>query len=96
MRSRKLQALDFIKRYFAGFGQSPSLSELAAHLGVSVKRAHDLVEQLSDEEQIERVRGKTRGIRLPDRREEISEADVMVRLAQLGWHIADAGPSPGS
>jgi SOS-response transcriptional repressor LexA len=91
MRSRKLQALDFIKRYYAQWGYSPSLSEIAAELGVSKKRAHGLVQQLSDDAQIRVVAGKQRGIVLPDRREEISEADVLLRLRQLGWRVAGAG-----
>jgi SOS-response transcriptional repressor LexA len=88
MRSRKLQALDFIKRYFAQWGQSPSLDEIAGALGVSKQRAAELVHQLSLDLQIRRVRGKTRGITLIDRSEEISEADVLLRLAGLGWQLA--------
>ena len=87
MSSRKLQALDFIKRYFAQWGHSPTLSEIAAELGISAKRAHDLVHRLSDEKMIEQIAGKTRGIRLVDKGEQLSEADVLVRLAGLGWKI---------
>lgn len=87
MSSRKLLALDFIKRYFARWGHSPTLGELAADLGVSTKRAYDLVHQLSDERMIEITSGKTRGIRLVDRTEELSEADLLVRLAALGFTI---------
>ena len=87
MRSRKLQALTFVKRYFAIWGKSPTLSEIAAALGVSIKRAHELVEQLSDEEQLRRIRGKRRGIELIDRGEEFSEADALLRLRALGWAI---------
>lgn len=87
MSSRKLLALDFIKRYFATWGRSPTLGEVAAVLGVSTKRAHDLVHQLANEKMIEHIAGQPRGIRLPDRSEELSEADVLVRLAALGWTI---------
>lgn len=87
MSSRKLLALDFIKRYFAQWGNSPTLGELAAALDVSTKRAHDLVHQLAQEQMIRRISGKTRGIELVDRGEELSEADVLVRLAKLGWTI---------
>jgi SOS-response transcriptional repressor LexA len=89
MRSRKLQALDFIKRYNAQWGVSPTLSELASELGISVKYAHELVGQLSREKQIEIVKGKKRGIVLIDRGEAISEADILLRLAQLGWQVKD-------
>jgi hypothetical protein len=89
MSSRKLLALDFIKRYFAQWGRSPTLGELGAALGVSTKRAHDLVQSLASDRAIEHLAGKTRGIRLPDRAEELSEADVLVRLAALGWTVED-------
>lgn len=88
MRSRKLQALDFIKRYFAMFGHSPSYDEIAAALGVSKQRAAELVARLSAEAQIERVAGKVRSIGLPGRGAELSEADVLLRLKELGWAIA--------
>lgn len=91
MSSRKLIALDFIKRYFARWGYSPTLGELAAGLGVSTKRAHDLVHQLAIERMVEVTAGKTRGIRLPDRREELSEADVLLSLAARGWTVAHGG-----
>lgn len=87
MSSRKLHALDFIKRYFARWSYSPTLGELAAHLEVSTKRAHELVHQLAVEKMIEHIAGKTRGIRLIDRGEELSEADVLLRLTNMGWTI---------
>ncbi len=87
MSSRRLQALDFIKRYYLEWSQSPTLGEISAELGVSAKRAHELVDQLVSQRLIERVPGKTRGIRLIDPGEELSEADVLVRLAGLGWTI---------
>lgn len=87
MRSRKLQALDFIKRYFVEWGHSPSLDEIGAGLEVSKQRASELVQQLCDEDQIQRVAGKRRGIVLVERGEQLSEADVLLRLKQLGWHV---------
>jgi hypothetical protein len=87
MSSRKLLALKFIKEYFAEFGYSPSFGELAAELGVSKKRAHDLVHQLAQQHMIEHETGKTRGIRLVERGEELSEADVLLRLQAMGWTI---------
>lgn len=87
MSSRKLQALDFIKRYFLEWGHSPTLSEISAELGISAKRAHELVHQLAAQKMIEHLAGKTRGIRLIDHGDELSEADVLVRLSALGWSI---------
>lgn len=91
MSSRKLQALDFIKRYFAEWGQSPTLGEISAALGVSTKRAHDLVSQLARDGLIAVMGGQTRGIRLLHPALELSEADVLVLLASRGWTIANGG-----
>jgi hypothetical protein len=52
------------------------------------------VHQLADEEMIEVTAGKTRGIRLVDRGEELSEADVLLRLVAMGWTSA-RGTRPG-
>jgi hypothetical protein len=95
MRSRKLQALDFIRRYFAKWGQSPSYGEIAAELGVSKQRASDLVHDLAVDKMVEHVTGRARGIRLVDRGEEISEAEAMAKLRQLGWTIDGDAMSVG-
>jgi hypothetical protein len=81
MASRKLQALDFIKTYWSRWGGSPSLGEIAAELGVSNKRAHQLVEQLEREGLIRR------GIEPPAPIDRFSQADAMWRLRQLGFRI---------
>ncbi|WP_185829152.1 LexA family protein [Sphingomonas ginkgonis] len=91
MSSRKLQALDWIKRYFARWGHSPTQGELAAALGISGKRANDLVHALARDKMIEHVAGAARGIRLIERGEELSEADVLIRLAAMGWTIGAGG-----
>jgi SOS-response transcriptional repressor LexA len=87
MRSRKLQALDFIKRYFVEWGHSPSLDEIGAALDVSKQRASALVEQLSLDKQIHVVKGKRRGIELLDRGEQLSEADMLLRLKAMGFTV---------
>lgn len=87
MRSRKLQALDFIKRYFATWGGSPSLGEIGGGLGITKQHAADLVQQLVDDGLVTRVPGKRRGITLIDSKEELSEADVILRLVRLGWQV---------
>jgi hypothetical protein len=88
MSSRKLHALDFIKRYFAKWAYSPTIGEIAAELKVSRQRAHDIVHRMAVEKMIEVVAGKPRGIRLIDRAEELSEADVLLRLLSEGWTVA--------
>jgi hypothetical protein len=87
MSSMQNLALDFINRYFARWGQSPTLGELAAHLGTSRKRAHEIVHQLAAKQMIEVVAGKARGIRLVDRTKELSEQVVLARLLAEGWTI---------
>jgi hypothetical protein len=89
MSSRKLQALAFIKRYFVDWGYSPTLGEIGAGLSVSRKRAHELVEALADDGMITVTPGKTRGIHLVDRTEELTEHDVLTRLLAEGWTIGD-------
>ncbi len=95
MRSRKLQVLDFINRYFYRWGQSPSLQEIADAFDppISRQRVHAIVEKLSDERQIEVLAGKARGIRLPDRRNELSEAEVLLLLKARGMIIPPPPPS---
>jgi hypothetical protein len=87
MSSRKLHALDFIKRYFGKWGHSPTIGEIAAELRVSRQRAHGIVHQMAVEKMIEVVAGKPRGIRLIDRAEELSETDVLLRLLADGWTV---------
>lgn len=87
MRSRKLQALDFIRRYYAEWGSSPSYSEIGAHLGVSKQRVQELVEKLSTDQQIRQVAGKTRGIELVERGEELSEAEVLLLAKKRGFTV---------
>jgi hypothetical protein len=91
MSSRKLQALAFIRHFYARWGASPTQGEIAAALHISKKRANNLVHQLSTEKMIEIVAGKTRGIRLVETAEELSEPEILVRLSAMGWTIADGG-----
>lgn len=99
MRSPKIAALDFIKRYYARWGHSPTLGEISGHLDVTRQRARVLVQELSDERQIHVVSGKTRGIRLIDRRDEISIADAVLMLRREGitvLHDAEGAERTGA
>jgi SOS-response transcriptional repressor LexA len=87
MSSRKVQALDFIKRYFAEWGRSPSLGEIGAALGVSRQRAHELVAQLKSEAYIRNTAGQRRGLRLVDPKQEMSVADALLVLSEAGWKV---------
>ncbi len=88
--SRKLQALGFIKSYFAQHGASPSLGEIAAALGINRQRVHAIVRQLADDGLIHRDPGQRRGISLPDPAEELSAADAVRVLQALGWTVLSA------
>jgi SOS-response transcriptional repressor LexA len=83
MRSRRLIALDFIKRYWAEWGDSPSLSEIAAKLDITRQRANQLVDQLVEQGLILRTPGKRRGLSLVER-PPISRADALLALRELG------------
>lgn len=79
--------LDFIKRYFAEFGQAPSLGEMASHMDISRQSAAELVGKLHREGRVIRSPGLRRGLRLPDRADEISQGDALLRLRELGWIV---------
>lgn len=89
MSSRKVRVHDFVKRYFARWGTSPTLGEIGAGCGITRTHAHRLIHELADEKMIELAAGKARGIRLRERSDELSEADALVLLSELGWTIGD-------
>jgi len=87
MASRKLQALAFIKEYFARWGRSPSYDEIAAALGITGARVHAIVGELAAGGDIIRSMGARRGISLPEPMDQISEGDALLKLRQIGWRI---------
>jgi biotin operon repressor len=84
--SRKLLALEFIKRHFADRGDAPSFGEIAIALNTSRGRVSDIVHRLADEGKLILQPGH-RGIRLPDLADQISESDALRRLRELGYGI---------
>ena len=82
--SLKRLALEFIKRYWAEFGGSPSYGEIAAALVTNRERVRVIVHQLHREGMV-RLTGGRRGIMLPDLAENFSESDALRRLRDLGW-----------
>lgn len=84
--SRKLAALEFIKRHFAERGAPPSFSEIGAGLGVSRKRASVIAHQLAADKMILLTPRKRRGISLPNRAVHISLGDARP-LREEGWVI---------
>lgn len=87
MSSRKLQALDLIKRYYLRHGSSPTLGEIAGGLGVTRQRAHSLVRALERDQLVQRTRGKTRGIMLANAAAQVSENDALIQLCEAGWTV---------
>lgn len=86
---RRDQALAFIMAEIARGRGSPSMVEIARHLGVSSTRAKQLVDDLRRVGAIERTPGTQRAIRVCDVAQSRQQlADV---LRALGWVAADAG-----
>jgi biotin operon repressor len=86
--SRKLQALRFIKEYFREWGKSPSLGEIGGSLGVSRKRAFELVQALAVEGSII-VKPGARGIILPEPAEMMMREDLLLQLRAHGFTVVE-------
>lgn len=87
MASRKLQVLDFAKRYVTRWGRSPSYGEIAGELGIGRERVKQHVRRLVDEGLIVRETGTRRGISFPDLAGHISEADALQVLKDAGYGV---------
>ncbi len=92
--SRKLQALRFIKEFYAEWASSPSLEEIGAALGVSRQRAHALICKLEADRLIVRRPGN-RGILLPDPALMMSRSDALLLLQASGWKVSIDGANLG-
>jgi hypothetical protein len=94
MTNRRLLALEFIRRYFCEFGGSPSYNEIAAHLGVQTQRVGRILAQLEAAGEILRTPGIPRSIRLPDRTDELSTAEIRLILQRRGFAVMSAEHDP--
>lgn len=68
MTRRQLDALDFVRETIARSGVSPTLSEIAVHIGLGPKSkgtAHRHVERLVDDGYLIRTGSFKRSLRLP-------------------------------
>lgn len=95
--SRRVLALEFIRRYFRDYGQSPSFGEIAAGLNIPTSRVGAIVEELEHRGEIIRATGQTRGIMLPEAIHQLSDSQVQLILIRRGWIVVgvnDAPPSP--
>lgn len=83
--SRKLQVLEFIRRYLTDWGCSPSLGEIANALDISRTRARQHVKRLVAEGRLVRGAGRERNLRLPP--EEMSAVEAVRVLRASGWKV---------
>lgn len=81
--SRRVNALEFIRRYFVTYGSSPSLREIGAAIGASAQRVCGILGDLEQQGHILRGKGR-RSIRLPDRTDELSESDLVLLARRRG------------
>jgi SOS-response transcriptional repressor LexA len=88
--NRRVNALEFIRRYFVAHGASPSLREIAAAIGTSVQRVSAIVHDLEQTGDILRGIGR-RSIRLPDRTDELSESELVLLARRRGLLIIRDG-----
>lgn len=94
--SRKLIALEFIKRKLADFGHGPSYREIAAAIGgASNSRVHAIVRRLEQEKLIV-VRPGPRGIGLPDPVDNLGKSDILRRARALGLDVILRGSFGGT
>lgn len=62
LTSKQKQTLDFINSFLRKNGYSPSLKEIAKHLGKKLSTAQYFVNELEEKGYLKKVAGKARGI----------------------------------
>lgn len=92
--SRKLAALEFIKRYWAARGASPSYSEIANALGITKKDVHRIVHELDECGLVILTDRPARKIDLPEPSAHFSIGDALVLLQREGFTIIGDGGDP--
>ena len=84
--NRRVNALEFIRRYFVERGASPSLREIGDAIGTTPQGACGIVHQLAARGDILRGQGR-RSIRLPDRADELSDSELVLLARRRGMLI---------
>jgi SOS-response transcriptional repressor LexA len=88
--NRRVNALEFIRRYFLERGKSPCLREIGNAVGASVQGASVIVKKLEESGDI--IRGKGgRSIRLPDRADELSDSELLLLVQKRGYLVIQEG-----
>ena len=83
LTDRQQDTYDFISNYFEQYERAPLLSEVAKGIGLSSQGSvHNYIQALVNEGLIERVVGKSRGLRLVAK--EANNETVSVTLPVMG------------
>lgn len=90
-RSRRILALEFIRRYFRQFGCSPSFGEIAAALDIPQPRVGAIVRELVRQGAITHTAGQRRSIVLPMPLDNQSDTDVLLEAQRRGFIVNPAG-----
>jgi SOS-response transcriptional repressor LexA len=88
--NRRVNALEFIRRYFVERGASPSLKEIGDAIGTSPQAACGIVHILAKRGDILLGEGR-RSIRLPDRAEELSDSELVLLARRRGLLVIRDG-----
>lgn len=83
--SQRLLVLDFVRRYIARWGYSPSQGEIAAELQVHRDRVRRAIRSLARDGLLLRKPG-SRGLAIPS-----AEAEALRQLRALGWVVNPDG-----
>lgn len=92
----QLRALDFVRDRITELGFSPTVTEIARHLGVSYASAHQAISALVRGGSLEREPHKQRGLRMPgtiDLRQ-AATTDLRLELARRGVTLESLAPAP--
>lgn len=84
---RRDQVLAYIIECIVRYRAAPTYGEIALALNMSENRAKELVDQLVERGRVEKVYGRTRGLRVRDVAGSRLVLDDVLR--QLGWIAAD-------
>lgn len=84
MTSRRLLALEAVRRHYSAYGCSPSFSELGTAIGVPAQRVSAIVRDLVRTGQIGHTPGRPRSITLPDIATMLSTSQLLLLLQARG------------
>lgn len=92
--TREQEAYEWIRGYIVRTGQSPSINELMAGIGVGKTRAKALVHRLAVKKMIDRTPGAQRGISIPGLFRELVLAELRRDGYVVDRDVVVGGPCP--